>query len=169
MSQVVRVALEDSKGAINLLEQHYAGQLVSNGELSQGKDGVSGFPGLLGEAIRRADGKHERQRVAVPMVRQKLRELFRGELPATGVQDDERMPGLDSARQLDESGFVFHAQTFDWVVMRNPFQVFSGEGFDGRFFRPADPGYFELHRWDLTTMQAREQPTLPANIVEWHW
>ena len=71
------------------------------------------LPGLFGEAIRRAHGKHQRKRIPVLIVAQKFRQLFRGKLLAASVQQHQRVPagtGIPRA-QFQKRRFVFDRAT----------------------------------------------------------
>src|SRR3954467_3832985 len=92
MPRVVRMSLEDCKRAIELLEQHHAGELVRERHLAEREREVGNRARGGGEAIRRAHRKDELLRAAVLLVAHELRELFRSELPATLIEDDKYRP-----------------------------------------------------------------------------
>jgi len=141
------MAFENGEGAINLLEENDAGEFVGQRHLAEGDGGGGGFAGLVGETVGRTDGQHERLRVAVLMVLEKLCEIFGGKRLASRVEEDEGVGGMGPHffAQLQESGFIGEHERLDWSVAGDALEIFVGEGLDGGIFGFADPGDFEFH------------------------
>ena len=68
VATVVRIALEDGEPAVDLLEQHDAGEFVWEGHLPEREVGVGGLARCIAEAVRGADGEYQWLGVAVLMI-----------------------------------------------------------------------------------------------------
>src|SRR5512147_1512827 len=68
VARVVRVALEDCKSPVELLEQDDAGEFVGQGHLAEGEHQVSGVTRFIAEPVGRADGKDQGLGAAVLLV-----------------------------------------------------------------------------------------------------
>src|SRR5438270_338649 len=73
MSRVVRMSLQDCKRAIELFEQHDAGEFMRERHLAEREREVGGVAGGGGESVCRADGEDELLRAAVLLVAEELR------------------------------------------------------------------------------------------------
>ena len=76
VAAVVRMALEDGERAVDLLEQHDAGEFVWESHLPEREVGAGGLARCIAEAVRGADGEDQRLGVAVLMILQKFSKLF---------------------------------------------------------------------------------------------
>lgn len=152
VSGVVGVRFQNGEGAVDLFEQDDAREFVGDGHFAERQDGGSSFAGIVGEAVGRADGEDERLGIAVLVVLQELGEFFGGELPASGVEQDEGVGGARTGlfAEFEESGLVGDGEAFDFGVARDALEVLGGQGLDGGISGFADPGDFEFHRCDLS-------------------
>lgn len=155
---VVGVSFEDGEGAVDLFEEHDAGEFVGQCHFAQGKGGGGGLAGGVGKTVGGADGQDQRLGVAILMVFQELGEFLGGELAAAGVEQNDgmRRTGSRFLAEFQEGGFVAERYAFDVGVTLDAPEVLGGQGLDGGIFGFADPGYFEFHGSDLNTGDTEE-------------
>src|SRR5258708_9703344 len=87
--QMVRMTLENSERSIRLLEQHDPCEFVGKCHFSQGQREIGLAAKFVGESVRGADGEYQRSGIAVLMCADEFRQLFRGELLASRVENYE--------------------------------------------------------------------------------
>jgi hypothetical protein len=83
------VAGEDGEGAVDLLGEDGAGELVGQGDGAEGEDEVGAGAGGGGPAVGGADGEDEGLGAGVAEAAEVGGEVFAGELLAAAVEQDE--------------------------------------------------------------------------------
>ena len=86
---MVRMTLQNSERSICLLEQHDPREFVREGHFSEGQREISLAAEILAEAVCGADGEYQRRGIAILMRADEFRQIFRGELLASRVENYE--------------------------------------------------------------------------------
>ena len=107
MSGVVGVAGEDGGGAVDLLGENDAGELVGEGDASEGEEELRLLAGGGGPAVGGTDGEDETLGAVVAETAEAGGELLGGELVATAVEKD--------AKGADAAGVVFEPMEQGWL------------------------------------------------------
>ena len=89
MAGVVGVSGEDGEGAVELLGEHDAGQLVGKGHGAEGEQQVGALACFRRPSVCGADGEVEMLRAAVALAPKPRGELLRGHLAAASIEQDE--------------------------------------------------------------------------------
>ncbi len=145
---VVWVAFQDRASAVDLFEQHDAGEFVRKGHLAQRDCGVGGFARGLAEAVGWPDREHKCLRTSVL---QKFRELLGRKLFATRIEQYEPRNGTAFPRQFQQGSFIPKGQAFHLRIAGNSFEIFGGERLNSWVFGFTNPRDREFHERDLTT------------------
>ena len=74
---MVRVPFQDSERAIDLLQKYYPRQLMRHRHFSQRQRELRRCLRFLIEAVRPANGKHQRQWISILIISQEFRELLK--------------------------------------------------------------------------------------------
>jgi hypothetical protein len=131
---VVWVSRENGEGAVDLLGEDGAGELVRQGDAAEREEQVGAAPGLGRPAVRRADGEDDCLRVRVAEGAEVLGEVFAGELLAAAVEQDElgcRAAGLTIEPGL-QGGFGGEELRFAGVIASGAGEEVVGERCCGR-------------------------------------
>ena len=80
------MAGEDGEGAVDLLGEDEAGEVVGQGDEAEGEQEVGAGAGQRGPAVSGTDGKDEVLRGGVAVAADECSEVFRGELLAAAVE-----------------------------------------------------------------------------------
>ncbi len=155
MAGVVGVACCDCTSAIELFGQDEAGEFVGHGDGAKRECEMSAGFGGGGPAAVRADGEDEVLVALIATLGKPGGEVFRGELAAAGIEEDEEGRGAGELLALlvqpeEEGGFVREGLRLDGLVGLDAVQVEAGEGVEGGLFAGfcgfgADVGEGELH------------------------
>jgi hypothetical protein len=145
---VVWVAFQDRESAVDLFEQHDAGEFVWERHLAQRDYGVGGFARGLAEAVGWPDREHKRLGTSVL---QKMRELLGRKLLATRIEQYKPGNGTALPRQFQQGSFIPKGQAFHLRIAGNSFEIFGGERLNSWVFGFANPRDLEFHERDLTT------------------
>lgn len=101
------MAGEDGEGAVDLLGQDDACQLVGEGDAAEGEQKVGASASHVGPSVGGADGEDEMLRPGVAKMADGLGELFGGELLTSAIEKDE-VDGRPAGLAIDpgeECGF----------------------------------------------------------------
>src|SRR5215472_14277621 len=157
MTRVIGMAFQDRKRPVDLLQQHYACQLVRQGHLAERKYQVRRSPGLVAEPIRRTHCEEEVLRAPILLVAQQLGELFGCKLPPPGIEQDQDRRGAaaPSFRQLQQCSLGGQFMRLCRQISRDPLQILRGQRANRLFLGLADPGDLKFHgsdckRWAQT-------------------
>jgi hypothetical protein len=148
---------EDGQGAVDLLQKDNPGEFVSQRHPAEGKDGSGRLTGFIGKSVGGTDRQGERLGIAIFVVPKKIREIFRGELLAAHVEQDERVcgPGPDPGAKFQQGGFAPQLQSLNVHVSGNSREIFLGQRIDGGTLRFADPGDRKFHEMNLNIAGGR--------------
>src|ERR1035438_3450188 len=102
---MIRMALQDREPAIQLLQQHYARQLMWQGDLPERHDVLCFRARRIRPPIRRADGKQQVLRSVRKMIIKEISDLFRSQLLAARIQQHQQ----ESRFPLPEPGWRWPA------------------------------------------------------------
>jgi hypothetical protein len=102
VARVVGVSSEDGGGAVDLLGQYNASELVGQGEASEGEEQVGADAGGRRPSVCRADTEHEALGAVVAKAADSGGEVLGGKLLAGAVEQDGM--GADASRLLVEPG-----------------------------------------------------------------
>ena len=94
VSMVIRFAVQDGEGAIELLGEDEPRHDVGKGELREGDLEVLAGIDRFGEAVGAADDEHQSLLSCVGLLLDELRELFRRELLAPLVEEHDDVAGI---------------------------------------------------------------------------
>jgi len=83
------VAGEDGEGAVDLFGEDDLRELMRQGDAAEGEEEVGAGAGGVGPTVGRADGEDEALGSGVAVPPDGSGELFRGELLASAVEQDE--------------------------------------------------------------------------------
>lgn len=101
------MAGEDSEGAVDLLSQDDARELVGEGDAAEGEQELGTPACHIGPSVGGADGEDEPLRPRVAKLADGLCDLFGGELTAAAVEQDkvDRRPAGLAIEPGEEGGF----------------------------------------------------------------
>ena len=98
---------EDGEGAVELLGEDYAGELMREGDWAEREDEVGAGAGCGGPSVGRTDGEDEALRAGVAKAAKVGGEFLGGELFAATVEEDEDRGGAGglAVEPGEECGF----------------------------------------------------------------
>ena len=100
---MIRFAVQDGEGAIELLGEDESRHDMGEGELRKGDLEILTGIDCLGKAVGAADDEHQRLLPRVGLLLDELRKLFRSELPASFIEEHYHVAWL----YLFENQFAF--------------------------------------------------------------
>ena len=145
------MAGEDGEGAVDLLGEDGAGELMGQGDGAEGKGEAGAGEGGLGPAVGGTDGEDDGLRAGVAEAAEAGGEVWAGELAAAAVEQDEDGGGARglAIERGEQSGFRGVGVGIAGQVVGGAGEVVGGEGSGGAGFGLGtgwgDGGERELH------------------------
>ena len=168
MPDVIRVPFQDSKPAIDLLQQNDSRQFMRQRHLPKRQNKRRRPPRRIAKSITSAHRKQKRHSVHLLAFQQLGKFLRRILLPARIQQNQlaARPPG-----QCQNSRLISHRNAFNLRIARNPFQIFIAQTLNRRLFRLPDPRDFNLHASSRSSRGQHHvgaEPDLIAHSIPLH-
>jgi hypothetical protein len=153
---------EDGKGAVGLLGEDEAGELVGEGDATEGEEEVGAGVGLFAPAVGGPDGEEEALGALVAMAGERLGEVFGGELLAAAVEEDGDGGGATGlgGEEGEEFGLGVEELGVDGVEAGGALEEVGDEGVDGVGFGAGAAGN-DGGEGDLLLFRSGQKHVLP--------